>query len=265
MRVRAVAGFAAGLALGFAGASGASTSYSYGNFNGTNFDFLGTNETVQQEDDNPGPTLNAQFEAPSVLGDQLYFTPSSFDADSSGGGGIATSHSTFNATITSTNPTAFIDSIMITEGGDITLTDFGGGTATTGVRATLSGTVTILAALDTSVIGTIVNFGGVGAFPTTFTYGSPGQLVKNLPPDGAFDWQGSVTIDLLTYLSNAGVTSVELQLNNILRANSEASTESLIQKKAVDGPKITVVTEPGTAALVLCGLLGLALRARRRI
>jgi hypothetical protein len=58
------------------------------------------------------------------------------------------------------------------------------------------------------------------------------------------------------------VTQVELQLNNLLQANSESGTSSLIQKKAVSGPIITVIPEPGTAALVLLWAARSVVRAR---
>ena len=84
-------------------------------------------------------------------------------------------------------------SIDITEGGDIILTDVraGGGTAVDGGgRASLSGTVQILAALDTSVIGNIVNFGGGRSVPDHASRcGSPGLLIKGLQPAGTFGWQ----------------------------------------------------------------------------
>lgn len=252
------------LTLGLASAaSAAPTNHYYGTQNGTNFDFVNTNETVQTADDDPNPL----FEAPIVVGDELIFSPSSFDASSTNNSGIDTTHSTLNTTITSTNVSAFIESIDIEEAGDIILTAFppGGGTAATGVFATMSGTVTILAALNASVIGEIVTFGGAGAdFDSTFTPGpSTNFLYVSLPGAGAVSWTATVTIDLEALFPGAGITQAELQLNNFLQANSEANMSSLIQKKTVDGPKITVVPEPGTAALLLCGLLGLSLRARR--
>jgi hypothetical protein len=265
-KIHLVAGATFALLLTLSLAAGAApTNHAYGNFSGTNYDFLGANETVQTADDDPNPL----YEAPIVVGNALIFSPSSFDADSSGGvGGIDTSHSTFNTTITSTTPGFFIDMISIDEGGDIILSAFppGGGTGATGVIATLSGTVTILAALDTSVIGEIITFGGTGAdFDTTFTPGPvTNQLFKGLQPAGTFAWTGSVDIDIAALFAAAGVTSVELQLNNVLMANSEPGTSSLIQKKAQDGPRITVVPEPVTGALLACGLLALAARNRVR-
>jgi hypothetical protein len=263
-KISAVSGLALALCWVMASAaSAAPTNHYYGTLVGTNFNFANTQETVQTADDDPNPL----FEAPTAVGDELIFTPSSFDASSTNNSGIDTTHSTLNTTIVSTNVSAFIESIDIEEAGDIILTAFppGGGTATTGVFATLSGTVTILAALNTSVIGEIVTFGGAGAdFDTTFTPGpSTNFLYVSLPGAGPVSWTANVLIDLEALFPGAGITSAELQLNNFLQANSEPGMSSLIQKKTVDGPKITVIPEPGTAALLVCGLVGLALRSRR--
>jgi hypothetical protein len=247
----------------------AATTYTYGNQSGANFDFVGTQETVQTADDESAPL----FEAPIVIGDQLVFSPDSFLADSSNNGGIDETHSTLETTITSTDPSAFIESILIEEGGDIILGAFPptGGTDATGGFATLSGTVLITAALNASVIGEIVTFGG-GDFDTIFT-GEGGAVnfiyrgldTAPLPRIGSTGWTGSVEIDLESLFPCAGITQAVLQLNNYLSANSESGTSATIQKKAVDGPKVTVIPEPGTAALVLCGLLGLAIRRSRAL
>jgi hypothetical protein len=246
----------------------AATTYTYGTQSGSNFDFVGTQETVQTADDESAPL----FEAPTVIGNQLVFSPDSFLADSSGGvGGIDETHSTLETTITSTAPGAYIQQILISEGGDIILGAFPptAGTDATGGMATMSGTVQILAALNTSVIGNIVTFGG-GDFDTIFT-GEGGGVnfiyrgldTAPLPRIGSTGWTGSVDIDLDALFPGAGITSAILKFNNYLAANSEAGTSALIQKKAVDGPKVTVIPEPGTAALVLCGLLGMAARRSR--
>lgn len=272
MRIRVVSWGSLTLLLGIASSAWAGpTNYAYGNFNGTNFDFNSTNETVQVENGVTAGVLNAQFQAPIVVGDQLIFSPTSFEATETGVvAGITTTHSTLNTTISSDAPLSmFIDQIKITEGGDIVLSDFppGSGTASTGVLASLSGTVTVLAALDVSVIGQIVTFGGLSTpFPTTFTPGPDiGQLSLGLQPAGTFGWTGSVVIDLFAYFADAGVTSVVLQYNNILQANSQTDTSALIQKKAISGPVITVIPEPGTALLLSGGLLALAIsRARNR-
>lgn len=251
-------------ALGAAYSAGAVTvpaTTPYGDYNGTHYDFTNVNETVQSEETVP------LFEAPNGVGDQLQFSPSSFDAASSGGSGIDTTHSTFHSTISS-NGAATIDLISIDEAGDITLSDFpaGSGTAATAVTAALSGTIMITDALNPADIGTQITFGGTGGdFDTTFT--APGgpftnSLYVGLQPAGTFSWTGSVDIDIASLVS--GVTGVELQLNNILQANSESGTSASIQKKAANGVVITVIPEPGTLVLMAPGLIALAFRARRR-
>jgi hypothetical protein len=272
-KIQAVAGVALALLLvvGVAlSAAAVPTNHAYGSFVGINYSFINANETVQTADDDPNPL----FGAPILAANQLIFTPPSFDADSANGNGGAglgaldMSHSTFNTTITSNTPGIFVDLISIDEAGDIILTAFppGSGTGATGVVATMSGTVTILAALDTSVIGEIITFGGAGGdFASTFTPGpQTNQLFVGLQPAGTFSWTGSVDIDIASLFAGAGVTSVALQFNNSLMANSEPGTTALIQKKAVSGPKITVVPEPATGALVACGLIALAARSRVR-
>jgi len=245
--------------VGVAYSAGAATDYFYSDYNGTNFDFTGLKETVQTADDETSPL----FESPSGSGDQLIFSPSSFLATSTNNGGIDTTHSTFNATITS-NGSAYIEAINITEGGDIVLSDFppGAGTLATGVFASMSGTVTITGSTNAGDIGSIITFGGGAAdFLATFTGGGE-TLYKGLQPSGTFGWTGSVAIDVLSLYT--GVTEVELQYNNFLQANSEVNTSSLIQKKAINGPAIEVIPEPGTLALVAPGLIALGVRARRR-
>lgn len=253
--------------VGFATAGGAATNHNYGNHSGPKFDFIDMNETVLTADDEPGQL----FEAPLGVGDQLIFSPSSFKADSANGdggaglGALDLTHSLFNTTIMSTGP-ATIDLIRIEEGGDIILTDFppGSGTAATGVFATLSGTVEILDSLNLADVGEIIEFGGAGGdFDSTFTPGpSTNFLSVGLQPSGSFAWTGSVEIDVFSLYP--GATKVELQLDNILQVSSETGTTALIQKKAVNGPVITVIPEPGTLVLLAPGLIALAVHARRR-
>lgn len=271
MRIHVVVGSSLALLFGVVSSAWAGpTNYAYGNLNGTNFDFNSTNETVQQDNSVTAGVLAAQFEAPIVSGDQLIFSPTSFDAFETGGtAGIKTTHSTLQTTITASNVSAFINQISITEGGDLTLTDFppGSGSGTTGVGASLAGTVTILAAVNATYVGQIINFGGNATpFPAIFTPGPDvGTFSLGLQPAGTFGWTGSVLIDVASLFP--GVTSVQLVYNNTLTANSQLNgsteTSAAIQKKAVSGPVITVIPEPGTALLLCGGLLALAMSQSR--
>jgi hypothetical protein len=270
MRIHVVSLGSLALLLGVASSAWAvPTDYAYGNFNGANFDFVTVNETVQCEN-LIGPTCNtggaAQFQTPIVVGDQLLFSPTSFDASAAGvTATIVQTHSTISTGIASTVPGAYVDQILITEGGDINLSAFppGGGTGATGVIASLGGTVLITGALNVSYIGQIIDFGGAGTdFEAVFTPGPVlNQLYVGLQPAGQFGWSGSVLIDIASLFP--GVTSVQLVYNNILQANAESGTSSSIQKKAISGPSITVIPEPGTAVLLFGGLLVLAISNSR--
>ena len=246
------------LGVGFAAsASAVPTDHLYGDLFGTNYSFTSVKETVQTADDDPNPL----FEAPALAGDSLIFTPSSFDA-AAVNNAFDSTHSTFNATITSTS-TASIDIILIEEGGDYSM--FGPGSDGTFVSASMGGTLQILNSTNAGDIGQIITWGGTGSdFEAVFTPGlAPDgtSLFETNPPNGSFAWTASVAIDIASLFP--GATQVELQFNNQLQAFAAAGASASIQKKAIDGPKITVIPEPGTAALLALGLSGLAIRSRR--
>jgi hypothetical protein len=259
-----------GIAFTFALASTATavpTDHLYGDFIGTNFDFLDTKETVQTADDDPNPL----FGAPSLSGDSLLFSPTSFIADSFNGVGFSDfdqTHSLLNATIMSTS-TFDIEHIILNEGGDITLSDIlGGSSSVTQVQAFMSGTVQIVESSNNGDIGSIITFGGnTDDFQAFFNIGNGidnTTLKKSLQPTGAFSWTGTVDIDVASLYP--GATKVELQWDNILYANSDAGTSSLIQKKAGStGIVVTgAVPEPGAALLFSVSLVIAGLAARRR-
>src|SRR5262245_58498617 len=98
----------------------------HGNFVGTNVTFGNVSETSTFGDPEP------LFEAPTVSGNSLLFSPSNFTATTSGAGGLDQTGALLQTIITS-NALTTIDILNFTEFGDATL--IGPANAGTGVFA----------------------------------------------------------------------------------------------------------------------------------
>ncbi len=239
------------LVLGLGGRE-ASALTVYGDFSGTNVDFLGVQESSTFGDPEP------LFGAPTVVGNQLLFFPSTFSA-SAGGGGFDQTGSQLQLTISGSGPTDTIDVVRIDEFGDAVLA--GLGTPATGVFASMAGFVTVTATTSGAIAPVAIPW--TGTF--TPTNAAP-DLSLSLPGDaGTTLWSGSVTVDVASVVPNA--TEAFLSFDNNLFAFSEAGTSALVQKKVVSGPSVVItVPEPSLGALLgtaLLAALGVAGRRRR--
>lgn len=238
--------FALSLAVAsFAGQSAQATT-NYTDVIGTSVSFTGINETSTTD---PEPL----FDQPGGIGNQLLFFPATFSASASGAFGYDETSSLLNLTISGNGPLDTIDQVNISEFGDVTLS--GVGTSATGTFAAMAGYLTVTETTGGPIAPVIIPILGV------FTPSDTLDLITN---PGATLWSATYSVDVTSYVANA--TVAELQLDNNLFAYSEAGTTATIQKKVVSGPAviIEVVPEPGTFLMVAGGLLGLAVRSRRR-
>jgi len=238
------------LALALAAPAGAT--FVHGNFAGTNVNFVGVQETTQTAGD-PEPIWGS----PTVVGNVMTFSPTSFLATTAGGG-FDSDHSTLQMDIDASGLLDTIEIINITEVGDAVLL----GGASTGVLLSMAGTIRVNATTAGAI--TPVTVPWVGIFNT-------GDFFDAVTNPGTTGWIGSVSIDVAAILANAGIfdpaTSVTLAYNNNLQAFSEPGLSSAtVQKKAVDGPAviIEVIPEPATGALLVGGLIALGIRSRLR-
>lgn len=222
----------------------------YGNLSGTNFDFLGVQETSTFGDPEP------LFGAPTVSADQLLFFPTNFSATSAGGAPDLTG-SQLQLTIMATGPGATVEALKLTEAGDTTI---GGlGTAATGTFIGIGGTITVL-----EDINGVLPVAQIFTFDDSDVVYSPGNTFSLGANTGTTGWTAMLYVDIAAIVPNA--TKVHIGFDNNLFAFSEATTAASIQKKAVSGPTIVfeVIPEPGTFVLVATGLIALAIPARRQ-
>ena len=231
--------------------------FAYGNFLGTDVDFLGVTDTTTSAGD-PDRMFGGVI-GPVTSGNQLLFFPTDFSASAAGGPPTSADSTSalLNLTIASSNPAFSINELLVTEFGNVDLSGLG----TASASVSLGGQLTV----------TEVNFAPmtlVIPFSATFSPNANGAF--SLPGDvGSQLWNGSFLIDVAAELVKNGLapfaTRAVLQLDDNLDATSEAGTTALIQKDVVSGPVITiaVIPEPGTGLLLGAGLLALA--ARRRV
>ncbi|MGH0030091.1 MAG: PEP-CTERM sorting domain-containing protein [Myxococcota bacterium] len=237
-------------------AQSAAATFVHGNFAGTNVDFNGVQETTQSAGD-PEPL----FGTPTVTGNIMTFDPPAYNASTNGAFGFDEDHATLQMDVVQSSVLDTIESILITEVGDATLSGPGAG-AGTGVFLSMSGTIRINA---TDVSGAIapLTVGWSGTFDT-------GSFFDAITNPGTTLWTGTALIDVTQILIDNGyagelATDVTLSYNNQIQVFSEALASATVQKKAVDGPAVTIeiIPEPGTAALLGLGLLGMGIRSRR--
>jgi hypothetical protein len=211
---------------------------------GTNFDLV--------YDD----TKLGLFGAPSLAGNNIFFTPNSFKAESLNGAGIVTTNSTINGMqLVAKNGFQF-GSIDLTEFGDYLMRD---------------------AESFVSVNGQLRAFDGAN-FAATNT--SASLIVSSTTPlniiDGFnHDWLAAASITNATasksgltgWLSNASVVNITVE--NLLTAYTEAGPgpeQAFIEKKAIGvGLVVTsAVPEPGVWSSLSAGLFLLSMMASRR-
>jgi hypothetical protein len=236
-----------------AGSVASAAPISYGNLTGTTVSYLGITE--DQSTENPALQIPL-FGAPTISGNSMRFSPTSFGANSVNGVPDITD-GTLTTTIQSTAGN-FIPTIQFSESGDYTL--LGSGTANTRVWVGLAYFVDVLEVNGAPV--TVPTLSGSGVFaPLSGDYNlvNPGPTFLGL-------WTGGANIDVSAHLAANNIsgqaTRVRVTVDNQLVAVSEAGTVAFIKKKEIGGVAITVIPSPASLALV--GLGGLVAARRRR-
>ena len=228
---------------------------SYGDFPGTDLDFIGVGE-----DSLTDPSVGL-FGTPTRFGptsNGLTFFPTVFISNSSGAGGADTTAGTLTMDLVAKNGQV-IDLISITEFGDFALTGAGGAGTLASVAGLLSLTVT-------EVSGSPITPVPISPSSLIVSPGSPYTLAGG-PASGVFS--ASVTIDVGAVVANA--TRITFSFDDTLDTTSEAGTTSQIQKNVLSegvllevGLPGTVVPEPGSLLLLAVGSAGLLAYGWRR-
>jgi hypothetical protein len=200
----------------------------------------GPNVCYQYDDAQPGL---AWFGLPALIGDAIRFLPPAFAASLSNGGTVLTS-ATFLFDRVYGAAGGEVASVTVSGGGDYAI--FGSGS----VAATLA-----LAARDNQ-------FDGVGpplAFPEMATGASSFSATASTA--GVQLWNLGASVDPAASFVDPA-SDVSLQISTDISAVAEGSGDfAFIQQKFLVSTAtvtaLTAVTEPGTAALLLMGLIGL--------
>jgi len=226
----------------------------YGDFSALTVDYLQVTETATSAGDS-----EPLFGAPQVIGDQLDFDPRGFTATGVNGTSDTTAGQ-LNFTLMSKLGRAIKD-LTVSEGGDYTLLG-GAGTPATNVGYSIS--------LPTI---TLLEVDGVAITPVSLTPSSVSGS-EALPADvGTAAWSLSTVYDMNAALTAAGVpfvfgaTKVEIEIDDVLSANSEPGTIAAIAKK--DFVVINASTElanviPEPASTLLLAIAGGAFACSRR-
>ena len=239
------------LAVCIAGSASVSNAASYGNFSSP----TGTVSFLNVAD------LNGLFGAPTVSGNSLDFSPNTFEADCSVSPGCPpTPHTVSDTLVMDIDADAgqFVDTIVLSEAGDTTLSSFLNAFAATTVVANVF--VDVLEVNGVPINGLNAN--------AQMVFTQNGQYETTDEGVGTHIWTGFLSINVNSVIAAGGgggqATLVRISLANTLTAFAGSGASARIEKKDIDGLAITVIPEPGTALLTGLGLFGLAASGRNR-
>jgi hypothetical protein len=229
-------------------------SIDYGDFSGTNVNYLQVTESSTTNS-------NALYGAPTVTANAIEFGPNSFAATSSGGGAPDTTQGLLTTTL-SADPNVQVLGLQFAEEGDYTLE--GNGTAATAVSVTAPVTITILQVNGVAITPIVAN--------TNLVFNPASSFTLTANEGAGVDYTGGAMVNLSNLVMGAGysgqATEVSWALDNTLTASSEAGSVALIAKKAVSGSvmvqPVLGVPEPASLSLVVVALPLLAARRRRK-
>ncbi len=194
--------------------------------------------------------LSGLFGTPMVSGDALFFTPTTYKAQSFNGTGFASASQTFNITV-NTNPGYSVAAVNLTEDGDYYNIGAGASVAVGGKLYVRDLETPLAAAAISKIKATqpLTDVTSLADFETTDWRSLAGVAT----PAG---WGGADGI----------VSGVNVTIENILLANSlSLGSAAFIEKKFVGLSVVTApVPEPAAYALMLVGLglVGFAVRSR---
>lgn len=202
------------------------------------------------------------YQGPTIGGNTITFDPLGIKATAFGGSTV-TNNAILNFDVQA-NPGKYINGLFLSESGDLTLT--GSGTDATYADVTATFTVQILE-VDGAPITPITDTFSIDDFSPnpngTF------ELLTDNSPSGLI-WDGDIYLPFADMLDGLvytdGVTLANVNLANILVADSEAGSYANIHKKEAGGLSITsdVIPEPASAVLLI-GTASLLTFIRRRI
>jgi hypothetical protein len=204
----------------------------------------GTNFDVQYDD-----ALLGLFGTPNLVGNNIFFVPPAFSAQSENGAGIATTTSFINLTLIAKQGFSF-GALSLTERGDYRLNSPGSSVFVGGQ----------LIAFDPTDLGSY-SFDSIDPNPST-----PMNIIDNtLKP-----WRADASLDLSSS-PFFDPRRLEVQIQNQLSASTSladgAGSLAFIQKKFTGAPitlEVMPIPEPETPVLVAAGFAILALFTRRR-
>jgi hypothetical protein len=203
---------------------------------------MGTNVFFQYDDAQMG-----LFGQPTVSGNSLFFTPSSFSAFSNNGQGLVQTNSTINVKIFA-KPGFNMPGINVQESGDYYLLG-------NDAQVAVGGQIRAFSIADPLPASTHVS--------DVFTTTAPLTTHTTFPPVTT-NWQADASVALPLVWSNGGVN---LTIENLLLAYTTAQgSAAFIEKKFAGGAVvISVVPEVETWAMMLVGMGLVGLRLRRRV
>lgn len=192
----------------------------------------GSNVTFTYDNSNLG-----LFGAPSVVGDSLYFTPTTFIAKSTNGQGEVLTSSTINIQIATKSSGLSFGQISLSEWGDYRLTNTG-------------------SSVDVDGALIVTNLANPLAFPVFTPITSPYDF--GIVDSNVHFWQATATD-----LSQNGWSYINVTIQNILTASTTQNPSSAFIEKKFVGLGVSTVPIPGAAWMLGAGLIGLVAVRRR--